>query len=128
MESILFVLTPFQYEKGNRECSCYQTIRFLYGDLLHVMGDPFYVENLGWYIGVYRNDDSPFYMSAHFIDDLYEKGVLYTKMDLTLAINFHQYKLDQSLDDKNKQHFISHKTKLDQFTALHPEYTIVEKR
>ncbi|WP_062514204.1 hypothetical protein [Halobacillus sp. KGW1] len=127
MEGTLFVYKPFRYEKGNTDCSCHEIIRFQHGDLLHIAGDPFYVDSLGWYIAVQKNDSSPFYMAAHFIDDLYEKQALYTKMDLTLAMNYHKYKVNEALDRKEKKVFLQHSKAFDRFKALHPEFTPVLK-
>lgn len=120
MERILSILEPFVYEKGNSGCSCHETIKFQHGDHLYILGEPFFVETTGWYIAVSKNEESPFYMSIPFIDDMYEECTLYTEMDLDLAINFHQYQIEQSLINKNKKDFLHHKHSLDRLTAVHP--------
>ena len=121
MEKILAVLEPFEYEKGNNECSCHEIIQLQYGDFLHILEDPFYVENAGWYIAVCVNQENPFYMSIPFIDDKYDERMLYTELDLDLAINYHEYRVEQSLVSKNKQDFFYHKEKLDRLTNIHPK-------
>lgn len=127
MEATLFVLKPFRYEKGNVDCSCHKIIRFQRGDQLHIFGEPFFVDHLGWYIQVQKNEEIQFYMSAHFIDDIYDKQVLCTKMDLSLAMNYHQYKIDEALKTKNEDLFHSHIKAYDQLKTLHSEHKPVKE-
>ncbi|SFJ42408.1 hypothetical protein SAMN04487936_102108 [Halobacillus dabanensis] len=121
VEKILTVLEPFEYEKGNTECSCHEIVQLQYGDYLQILEDPFYVENTGWYIAVRINEGNPFYMSIPFIDEKYDERMLYTKLDLDLAINYHEYRVEQSLIAKNKEDFFLHKEKLDSLTNIHPK-------
>lgn len=121
MEKTLTVLQSFTYEKGNQECSCHEIIEFNQGDHLHILEDPFYVDNAGWYIAVQRNDADPFYMSIPFIDQRYEDRSLYTEMDMDLAILVHQQRIDRSLEYKNKSEFLYHKQELDLLMMIHPK-------
>ncbi|MYL30101.1 MULTISPECIES: hypothetical protein [Halobacillus] len=108
MQECLFVVKSFTYEKGSRECSCHQTIRFEKGDRLHIVQNPYAVANRGWYVLVRRNEEGAFPMSARFVQDLYDKRAVYTKMDVQLALNYYTYKINQALESKDEQSFRIH--------------------
>ncbi|CDQ19307.1 hypothetical protein SAMN05192559_10140 [Halobacillus karajensis] len=121
MPNLLSVIHPFTYEKGNNGCSCHEYITFEQGDFLWILDDPFYVDQVGWYIAVQKNDKSPFYMSIPFIDEKYEDRSLFTEMDRELAINIHQFQIDQSLISKDKAAFLYHTEELDKLMAITPD-------
>ncbi|WP_446852255.1 IDEAL domain-containing protein [Halobacillus faecis] len=89
----------------NKHCGCHKTIRFGKGQRLYVLNDPFYIENNGWYVIVQINGEKPFNMSAHFIDELYQKQAVMTWMDLELHMNYQKHQIDKALHDRNEQSF-----------------------
>lgn len=108
MQECLFVVKSFTYEKGSRQCSCHQTIRFDKGDRLHIVQNPYAVANRGWYVLVRKNEEGAFPMSAQFVQDLYDRRAVSTKMDIQLALNYHTYKINQALEWKDEESFRTH--------------------
>ncbi|TGB03789.1 hypothetical protein [Halobacillus salinus] len=108
MENCLYVSKSFRYEKGKRGCCCHGMVAFEKGDQLHIVGAPVHLDHHGWYVPAQKNEEEPFPMGADFIDELYGTGVLRTSWDLSLALNYHQYKIDQSLEEKQEAAFIHH--------------------
>lgn len=108
MENCLFVFKAFRYEKGNKGCACHGILTFKKGDQLHIVGAPAYLDHHGWYVPVQKNDEEPFPMGADFIDELYDKGAICTSWDLSLALNYHQYKIDEALEHMEEDSFIQH--------------------
>ncbi|RWZ58022.1 hypothetical protein EQV77_09550 [Halobacillus fulvus] len=121
MEGTFYVSKSFRYEKGNKNCGCHHTFRFEKGDALHIAGAPFYVDHMGWYVPVQKNDEVRLPMSADFIDELYEKKAIQTNLDVRLAINYHQFKVNQALDLQEKEMFSFHSKALNDWTDLCPE-------
>ncbi|SDO29075.1 hypothetical protein [Halobacillus aidingensis] len=97
MGHCLYVIKPFRYERRNAGCGCHKTIRFGIGQRLYVLNDPFYIESHGWNVSVQREGEEPFNMSARFIDELYQKRMLMTWLDVELQMNYQAYKIDQAL-------------------------------
>lgn len=108
MENTLYVMKPFRYEKGNQNCSCHQTVRFTKGDQLNFISPPFFVDHIGWFIRIQKNEGEPFSVSTDFIETLLTKKAVCTELDLMLAINYQQFKINQALDEKNEELFLVH--------------------
>ncbi|MCA0972092.1 hypothetical protein LCM20_15905 [Halobacillus litoralis] len=127
MPNCLYVLKPFRYEKGNKGCSCHEIVRFQKGDHLHIIGEPFFVDHIGWYACVQQNEEDPYPMSAEFIDELYHKGALRTSMDLDLSINYHQHKIDEALANREEAVFLSHTQQLNTIQTIISGMTMVKE-
>ncbi|SDZ82206.1 hypothetical protein SAMN05421743_101321 [Thalassobacillus cyri] len=108
MKDSLYVMKPFRYEKGNKNCSCHQTVRFTKGDQINFISPPFFVDHLGWYIRIQKNDGEPLSVSTDFIETLFTKQAVCTELDLMLAINYQQFKINQALDERNEERFLVH--------------------
>ncbi|MYL21077.1 hypothetical protein GLW04_14330 [Halobacillus litoralis] len=122
MEQYLYAVKPFEYRTETTEDSQADVKTLTEGDVLHVTGLPLYVDQMGWFVEVQINDDAPFSMSIPSMDDCYDQGLLFTEMDLDLAINYYEFKIDQSLVSKDEVSFHESKHALDRFKQLHPEF------
>lgn len=118
MEETLYVMKPFRYEKGSSNCSCHQTVRFTKGDQLNFVSTPFFVDHIGWFIRVQKNDGEPFSVSTDFIETLFTKQAVCTELDLMLAINYQQFKINQALDERNEELFLVHSKAIEDLKGL----------
>lgn len=122
MEQFFYVVEPFEYRPETSEDAQADVKSFAHGDILHVTGLPLYVDQMGWFVEVQKNEDAPFSLSIPYMDDCYDQGLLFTEMDLDLAINYYEFKIDQSLVSKDEGSFHESKSALDQFKQLHPGF------
>ena len=127
MNQCLYVFRPFTYEKGNKGCSCHGILRFQIGEHLEIVGEPFYVDHIGWYVGVVKQGEEPFPMSADFIDELYAKDALRTSVDLSLELNYHTYKIDEALENKEEQLFMKHSAAYQKIKSVLSEPALVKE-
>ncbi|MBN8235463.1 hypothetical protein JF544_09380 [Halobacillus kuroshimensis] len=122
MEQFLYVVEPFEYRPGTSEDGTADVKSFAHGDTLHVTGLPVYVDQMGWFVEVQKNEDAPFSLPIPYMDECYDQGLLFTEMDLDLAINYYEFKIDQSLVSKDEFSFHESKVALDRFKQLHPGF------
>ncbi|WP_173915703.1 hypothetical protein [Halobacillus sp. Marseille-Q1614] len=81
-----------------------RTISFTKYELVHLAGDPHFIDPFGWYVPL-ANDHCTFQISSYKIDEYYEAGYLKTYDDLVLQKNYLQYKIDQALDHFSPSQF-----------------------
>ncbi|ARI76641.1 hypothetical protein [Halobacillus mangrovi] len=120
MHETIVVLKNFQFEKPT-PCLCEpQTYKINKKDRLYILGDAHFNEIHGWHIPLQRNQDVRFHMFLDDLEELYKQKVVCPEMDLELAANYHQFKVDQALDDKNYGLFIKHTNLLQEWSEFLP--------
>ncbi len=75
------------------------------GDVLTITCEKKYVDLLGWFFLININGERQVYMSISDLEDYYLTGKICSFFDLALKINHLSYKVNQSLDCRNKKEF-----------------------
>ncbi|SIS45033.1 hypothetical protein [Salimicrobium flavidum] len=127
MNRCLYICKTFTYEKGNPGCSCHGVMKFRAGEKIELIGEPFFVDQMGWYIGVTKQGEEPFPMATEAIDDGYAKGVMRTFFDLELELNYHTYKIDEALENKEEELFHEHSAAYRKIKSMIAEPELVEE-
>ncbi|MGI8315631.1 hypothetical protein [Halobacillus mangrovi] len=128
MNETIVVLKSFQFDKPT-SCLCEpQTYQINKKDRLYILGDAHFNEIHGWYIPLQRNQDVRFHMFLDDLEELYKQNVICPEVDIELAANYHQYKIDHALDNKNYGLFIKHTNLLKEWSEfIHLKNTPKEK-
>lgn len=115
MQSSFVVKRSFQHEV---DCFCSEEkhsniIQMQKGDRFVLSGERKYVEHLGWYFQIIVNEAYQVFILLSDIQQLYEHNLICSLLDLELAINYYEYKVNQSLDEKDKDTFDHYIQKLE---------------
>jgi len=107
MQSSFIVKRSFQHEAG---CFCTgeqhtDIIQLQKGDRFVITQERKYVEHLGWYFQIIVNDDYHIYFLLTDLNKLYEHELICSELDLELAINYYEFKVDQALEQKERGAF-----------------------
>ncbi|KHE67680.1 hypothetical protein [Halobacillus sp. BBL2006] len=108
MNKTFIALENFRYANPFK-CLCGpQTLNINKKDRLYFLSAPDYNERLGWYIPIQRNQHIRFHMYLNDLQLLYQNNQVCSELDVELAIIYHQYKVDQALDQRDDHLFIKH--------------------
>lgn len=120
MNQKFILLSNYQYQM---ECTCTNpehilVIQLNKGDTLTLSKGKKYIDGIGWCYSVVINRDRQLYMFSLEVDQLYLDGVICSKTDLLLKINYATYKVNQSLDHKDKALFKLYAEELEQLKEI----------
>ncbi|MCP3738161.1 IDEAL domain-containing protein [Rossellomorea sp. BNER] len=79
-------------------------------DIIEVTKDCNFVMDKGWYVWVVINDHCSFYMALEDLEKYMMKGLLISRLDLDLKINYLQFLIDQALDKGDEVSFLKYST------------------
>ncbi|WP_088042319.1 hypothetical protein [Bacillus sp. EAC] len=82
-------------------------IEFFEGDIWTMTNERKYVDCLGWHYLIDNNNDFEFYVHVEDIEELYENGKLSSTWDIELKINHLNFKINEALEENNRESFLS---------------------
>ncbi|MGE7922674.1 hypothetical protein ACQKND_05775 [Viridibacillus arvi] len=106
MNENLIILELFQHEVS---CCCpkkhQHILEFHQGDVW-IITKKKYDDSLGWHFLVTVNSEFQFHIKAEDIEELYNKGRICSILDLELKILNLNFKVNEALDEHDKESFI----------------------
>lgn len=76
------------------------------GDIIELTNNRKFIMDRGWYfLVVVNNHENCFYMAIDDLEYYYSKELIFSMLDIELKLNYSQYKIDQALDEGDKQIF-----------------------
>ena len=78
-----------------------------YGDILSVTNEGKFVQGIGWFVLVIVNGESKEYVRTVELENAIDSNKAQAILDLMLDSFIVSYQLDKSLENRNKEHFLS---------------------
>ncbi|WP_101843136.1 hypothetical protein [Halobacillus sp. Marseille-P3879] len=117
----LIVTQAFNHVQNAAFPELRQSIPFHKFETISLNGSPHYIDPVGWYIPLV-NSTTTFHMSSDKLEEYYREGYVTTYDDLILKRNYLQYKVNQSLDVHDKDHFSLYASQLNEIEMLLSSY------
>lgn len=99
-------------------CEGMKKIEVRKGTILTITPDKKYVEGLGWYFLIDFNGEFQVYINIHDFEHYYFQEIFCSLVDFDLRYNYIQYKINQSLDERNIEAFDHLSNELTQLNNL----------
>ncbi|SFG06131.1 hypothetical protein SAMN05216353_12135 [Halobacillus alkaliphilus] len=115
MKDCLIVTRDFTYHRG--PSNPHKCLHFKKGEFIYIGDDHHYVESIGWLVSLHTDTHPPFFIPSAYLEKYYLNN-LYMYSDIALSINYHQLKVDQSLDRRDAELFQYHSTQLSYWNQL----------
>lgn len=114
------VLKSFSHQMDCYCPCCYNTdeFQFLRGDVIEIQHEKKFLSELGWYFLIEVNQQYRFYMALDDLEQYYIENSICSLLDLELQANFLRHQVDQALNQKEKERFITNAQKLKEVERL----------
>jgi len=102
---VLLRTSVIEVECPCTKCEGMKKIEVKKGTILTITPDRKYVDNLGWYVLIDFDDKFQVYINIHDFEKYYFENMFCSFIDLDLKLNYLEYKLNESLDERNEEAF-----------------------
>ncbi|MEK5440935.1 hypothetical protein [Fredinandcohnia sp. FSL W7-1320] len=102
---VLLRTSVIEVECPCTKCEGLKKIEVKKGTVLTITPDRKYVDNLGWYVLIDFDDKFQVYINIHDFEKYYFENMFCSFIDLDLKLNYLEYKLNESLDERNEEAF-----------------------
>lgn len=87
-------------------------------DIIEVINQQSFAFNNGWYVLAILNSHGHFYIALEDLDQYFHLGRLVTEFDLGLKLNYLRFQIDQALEVRDEELFLTHTKQLKKSTDL----------
>jgi len=87
-------------------------------DIIQITNEQSFTFNNGWYILAIINNQGHFYIALEDLDHYFSLGMLVTDLDLELKLNYLQFQIDQALETRDRELFLTHTRELKESSDL----------
>ncbi|MCA1012930.1 hypothetical protein [Halobacillus halophilus] len=115
MKDCLIVTCDFTYHRDPGSPN--KCLHFKRGEFIYIGDDHHYVESIGWLVSLHTDTKLPFFIPSAYLEEYYLNN-LYMYSDIALSINYHQLKMNQSLDRRDVELFQYHSAQLSYWNLL----------
>jgi hypothetical protein len=102
---VLLKTSVIEVECPCTNCEGLKKIEVKKGTILTITPDRKFVDSLGWYVLIDFDEKFQVYINIHDFEKYYFENIFCSFIDLDLKLNYLEYKLDESLDEKNEEAF-----------------------
>jgi hypothetical protein len=82
------------------------------GDIIDITPERKYTVINGWYVLVILNQRCSFYVSVEDLEWYFIKKQMVTMLDVDLQMNYYKYKINEALDEGDKESFMTFTEKM----------------
>lgn len=87
-------------------------------DIIEVINQQSFAFNNGWYVLAILNSHGHFYIALEDLDQYFHLGRLVTEFDLGLKLNYLRFQIDQALEVRDEELFLTHTKQLKESSDL----------
>ncbi|MFE8697690.1 IDEAL domain-containing protein [Cytobacillus sp. FJAT-53684] len=87
-------------------------------DIIEVINQQSFAFNNGWYVLAILNSHGHFYIALEDLDQYFHLGKLVTEFDLGLKLNYLRFQIDQALEVRDEELFLTHTKQLKESSDL----------
>lgn len=115
---VLLKTSVIEVECPCTNCEGLKKIEVKKGTILTITPDKKYVDGLGWYFLIDFNGKFQVYINIHDFEQYYFQQMFCSFIDFDLKFNYLNYKVNQALDERNKEAFYHLSDELIHLTEL----------
>lgn len=102
---VLLKTSVIEVECPCTKCEGLKKIEVKKGTILTITPERKFVDSLGWYVLIDVDEKFQVYINIHDFEKYYFENIFCSFIDLDLKLNYLEYKLDESLDERNEEAF-----------------------